>query len=33
MNTYAHVTPALGRSAAERMDELIGRRASDVAAG
>ena len=23
MNTYAHVTPALGRSAAERMDELI----------
>ena len=23
MNTYAHVTPALGRSAAERMDELL----------
>ena len=23
MNTYAHVTPALGRSAAERLDELI----------
>lgn len=22
-NTYAHVTPALARSAAERMDELI----------
>jgi hypothetical protein len=33
MNTYAHVTPALGRSAAERMDELIGQRESDTVAG
>lgn len=26
MNTYAHVSPGLGRSAADRMDELLGAR-------
>jgi len=26
MNTYSHVVPSLGRAAADRMDELLGRR-------
>ena len=28
MNTYSHVMPALGREAAERMDELLARSAA-----
>ena len=32
MNTYAHVTLGLGRSAAERMDEVIGQRRADAVA-
>jgi len=33
MNTYSHVTPALGRAAAERMNELLGPANADAAAG
>ena len=31
MNTYSHVTPALGRAAAERMNELLGAPSADAA--
>ena len=33
LNTYSHVMPALGREAAERMDEMLGPRTTDIAAG
>ena len=32
MNTYSHVTPALGRAAAERMNEVLDPAGGDVAA-
>lgn len=33
LNTYSHVTPALGRAAAERMNQMLDPRAADVPAG
>ena len=33
LNTYSHVIPALGREAANRMDEMLGPHTTDVAAG
>ena len=33
LNTYSHVIPALGREAADRMDEMLGPHTTDVAAG
>lgn len=33
MNTYSHVIPALGRAAADRMDEVLGPRSEDAVAG
>jgi hypothetical protein len=33
MNTYSHVTPALGRAAAERLNDLLGPPALDATAG
>jgi len=33
LNTYSHVSPALGRAAAERMNELLDQRREDIPAG
>jgi len=33
LNTYAHVIPALGRAAAERMDEVLGAPSERAAVG
>lgn len=33
LNTYSHVIPALGRAAAEQMDEVLGPRSEDAAVG
>jgi integrase len=33
MNTYSHVTPALGRAAADEIDTVLGPRTSDVGPG